>query len=86
MGRYTVKRSNLSHVSDPARRSMLEDRHVIMDVYEDDITLVFYQGTLAVAERRYVDNHINYVIDAAENWCCGIMEPASFDMEERLRA
>ena len=86
MGRFTVKRSNLDHVSDTQRRMVLEDRHVVLDTDGDDITAVFYQGTLAVAERCYRDKHVNYVIDAAENWCSGIMDSQSFDLEERLRA
>jgi hypothetical protein len=86
MGRFTVMRSNLDHIKDPQLRQRLEDRHVVMDMDSAAITVTFYQGTLAIAERRYEDHSINYVMDAAENWCSGIMDCHSFDMEERLRA
>lgn len=87
MGHFTVSRSNLNHIKDDALRMRLESRHVEMNVSEDDdITAVFYQSGIAVAERVFVDRNINYVVDAAENWCSGLIECGHFSMEERLKA
>lgn len=87
MGCFTVSRGNLNHIKDDALRMRLESRHVELDVSgDDDITAVFYQSGTAVAERIFVDHAINYVIDAAENWCSGLIDCGDFSIEERLRA
>lgn len=87
MGHFTVSRGNLNHITDPVLRAKLESRHVTLIVDgDDDIKVIFYQTLTAVAERIYVDHSINYVIDAAENWCSGLINCGDFTMEERLRA
>ena len=86
MGWFTIKITPRD-TSDDAHTARLAARHVRCYISEySTATCVFYQDDIAVAERVFVDKSHHYVIDAAENWCRGILDCVNFDLEERLRA
>lgn len=88
MGNWTIRRSHANHIADRELRARLDSRHAELDLDcgDDDIVATFYQDKIAVAVRAFRGFSNDFVIDAAENWCSGILNSGDFTMEERLKA
>ena len=46
---------------------------ILIDLKEEILTIEFYENDKIVKTKRFPDNSIYYVEDAAENWVQGIM-------------